>query len=269
VKYLYYFIPSNNPSGYTQQGGPASAAIAGQTGKMLQMQLLETNNNINAIKEGAEQPFFLASDFLNNYTTASGSVSSGDGPKKPAPSQPKGPVSSGSKANSFQFRAVSSTYYQLDFGAQGGTRGGSINLGTGISAFDLAVGVYSEYGHNHKTYKTTKGIEKPIYNLNGGVRSARAAQFARASNFVRGVAVVGSLVSTTYSGYKVYDQIQTGGLQNVNGWDATDTGVGMLGLGATGAVYFGLMSNPIGWTIGTGVLIYSGSRLAYDLYNEP
>ena len=60
-----------------------------------------------------------------------------------------------------------------------------------------------------------------------------------------------------------------GYLQNVNGWDATDAGVGILGLGATGAVYLGLISNPIGWGIGAGVLIYSGSRLAYDLYNKP
>ena len=150
-------------------------------------------------------------------------------------------------------------------GAQGGG-GGDGGLGTWLSGFNLAAGVYSQYGHNHTTYKTTKGIEKNIYKANGQVRSARAAGFARASNLVKGVDFFGSAVSTTYSGYKVYNQIQTGGLQNVNGWDATDAGVGLLGIGATGAVYFGLISNPVGWAIGTGVLIYGGARFAYDIY---
>jgi hypothetical protein len=149
---------------------------------------------------------------------------------------------------------------------QGG--GGGSGLGTWLSGFDFAAGVYSEYVHNHTTYTTTKGIEKNIIKANGQIRSARAARFARASNLVRGVAVVGSVLSTGYSTLQVYNQWDAGGIKNVNGWDATDAGVGMLGLGATGAVYLGLMSNPVGWGIGVGVLIYSGSRLAYDLNNE-
>ena len=147
--------------------------------------------------------------------------------------------------------------------------GGSSNLGTVLSAFDFAAGVYSEYGHNHTTYTTTKGIEKNIFKANGQIRSARAAGFARASNLVRGVAFVGSVVSTAYSGYQVYDQIQSGGLQNVNGWNATDFGVGALGVTATTLVTFGLTSNPIGWgIIGTGALIYGGVRLGYGLYDD-
>jgi hypothetical protein len=147
--------------------------------------------------------------------------------------------------------------------------GGGSNLGTGLSSFDFAAGVYSEYGHNHTTYTTTKGIEKNIYKANGQIRSARAAGFARASNLVRGVAVVGSVLSTGYSTLQVYDQWDAGGIQNVNGWDATDAGVGMFGLGATGLTYIGMISNPVGLAIGAGVLIYSGTRLAYDLYNKP
>jgi len=143
------------------------------------------------------------------------------------------------------------------------------NVGTGLSSFDFALGAYSQFGYNHTTYTTTKGIEKNIYKPNGEIRSARAAGVARASNVVRGVAVVGSVLSTGYSTLKVYDQWDAGGIQNVNGWDATDAGVGMIGLGATGLAYFGMISNPVGWVIGAGVLIYSGSRLAYDLYNEP
>ncbi|MFN5628172.1 MAG: hypothetical protein ACK48W_02695 [Bacteroidota bacterium] len=70
--------------------------------------------------------------------------------------------------------------------------GGGSNVGNWLSGFDIAAGAYSEYGHNHTTYTTTKGIEKNIFKANGQIRSARAAGFARASNFVRGVAVVGS-----------------------------------------------------------------------------
>jgi hypothetical protein len=151
----------------------------------------------------------------------------------------------------------------------GAQDGGGYNLGTGLSAFDFAIADYSQYVHNHTTYTTTKGIIKNIFKANGEIRSARAARFANASRMVRGVAVIGSVLSTGYSTLQVYDQWDDGGIQNVNGWDATDAGVGLLGLGATGLAYFGLISNPVGWAIGAGVLIYSGSRLAYDLYNKP
>jgi hypothetical protein len=147
--------------------------------------------------------------------------------------------------------------------------GGGSNLGTELSVFDFAAGVYSEYGHNHTTYTATKGIEKNIYKANGQIRSARAAGFARASNLVRGMAIVGSVLSTGYSTYNVVNQYNAGGIQNVKGWDATDAGVGMIGLGATGLAYFGMISNPVGWAIGAGVLIYSGSRLVNDIYNKP
>ena len=62
--------------------------------------------------------------------------------------------------------------------AQGG--GGEGGLGNWLSGFDIAAGVYSEYGHNHSTYKTTKGIEKNIYKDSGKIRSVRAAGFADA-----------------------------------------------------------------------------------------
>jgi hypothetical protein len=156
--------------------------------------------------------------------------------------------------------------FQNGSGKSGGGDGG---LGNWLSGFDLAVGVYSQYGHNHTTYKTTKGIEKNIYKGNGQIRSARAAGFARASNFIKGVAVVGSIASTAYSGYKVANQFNNGGIQNVNGWDATDAGVGTLGLVATGVVTFGLTSNPVGWGIlATGAMIYSGVRFVYGIYDD-
>ena len=39
-----------------------------------------------------------------------------------------------------------------------------------------------------------------------------------------------------------------------------------IGLVATGAAYFGLISNPVGWAVAVGTLVYSGGRLAYDLH---
>jgi RHS repeat-associated protein len=138
-------------------------------------------------------------------------------------------------------------------------------LGAGFSVFDIVSNVYSDYGHNHMTYTTLQGVEKNIYKPNGQVRSANAAKFAKASNVIRGTAVIGSVLSTGYSTYNVVNQYNSGGIQNVNGWDATDAGVGLVGLSATGLAYFGLISNPVGWAIGTGALIYGGARLTYDL----
>jgi len=186
VKYLYYFIPPTNPSGYTQQGGPASAAIAGQMGKMLQMQLLETNNNINAIKEGAEQPFFLANGILYISTTGGATFTYGNR----APSYDgylrEVVVSgsrSGSNSNRFQFKSVSNANYQLDFGGRGGGSYTDISnpkVYPGISIYETnqisggvtipGVGIFvdnrndkallqHEYGHylNYQYWKLTWG----------------------------------------------------------------------------------------------------------------
>jgi len=84
----------------------------------------------------------------------------------------------------------------------------------------------------------------------------------------KGAGVIGSVITTGYSVNKVFDQAQTGGLNEVfNNRDIYDATVGGIGLAATGAVYFGLMSNPVGWAIGAGVLIYGTGTLIYDHYN--
>ena len=60
----------------------------------------------------------------------------------------------------------------------------------------------------------------------------------------KGAGVIGSVITTGYSVNKVFDQVQTGGLNEVfNNRDIYDATVGGIGLAATGAVYFGLMSN--------------------------
>jgi len=124
---LYSYVLNNplkytDPSGYTQQGGPASAAKAGQTGKMLQMQLLETNNNINAIKEGAEPPFFLANGLVF-LPAVGGSVFTYGMPNIRYNGYLREVflygARSGSNSNGFQFKSVSNANYQLDFGGSG------------------------------------------------------------------------------------------------------------------------------------------------------
>jgi RHS repeat-associated protein len=77
--------------------------------------------------------------------------------------------------------------------------------------------------------------------------------------------VVGTAVSTGYSIYKVSQQIQSGGVGNAfRHRDILDAGVGSVGLGATALVAFGMISNPVGWGIGIGVLAYGAGTLIYD-----
>ena len=78
-----------------------------------------------------------------------------------------------------------------------------------------------------------------------------------------------SVVSTGYSGYKVYEQYNKGGANEVfKHGDVWDAGFGAVGLGATGLAAFGIISNPVGWGIGKGVLIYGGVTLIYDAVNN-
>ncbi len=77
------------------------------------------------------------------------------------------------------------------------------------------------------------------------------------------------LVTTGYSVGKVINEHNLGGWSEVaKHRDVYDAGVGAIGLGATGLAYFGLISNPVGWTIGAGVLIYGGATMIYDAVQE-
>lgn len=77
--------------------------------------------------------------------------------------------------------------------------------------------------------------------------------------------VAGSIVTTGYSASKVYDQAESGGVNEIlKHRDILDAGVGGVGLGAVGLAYFGIISNPVGWGIGAGILIYGGVTLVYD-----
>jgi hypothetical protein len=160
-----------------------------------------------------------------------------------------------------------SNYWREWLGQQS-SGGGDNGLGLGLSFASFGTGVYADYLHNHKTYTTTGGQTRSIYKANGAYRSARAAQFGQMSKFVKGLGVAGAVVSTGYSGYKVVNQYQAGGVGNINPLDATDVGVGVIGIGSTILTGVGLISNPIGWGIGIGVTLYFGGRLVYDLIND-
>ena len=87
--------------------------------------------------------------------------------------------------------------------------------------------------------------------------------------YVKAAGVVGSIASTGYSGLKVYNQYDEGGFDEVlEHRDFVDAGVGVIGLGTTGLVALGLVSNTVGWAIGIGILAYGDATLVYDAYNE-
>ena len=92
---------------------------------------------------------------------------------------------------------------------------------------------------------------------------------AKYMKFSKGLGVIGPAVTTGISAINVFNQAKVGGLKEMfNHRDILDAGVGVLGLGATGLAVVGLISNPVGWGIGIGVLVYGAGTLIYDAYND-
>jgi hypothetical protein len=86
----------------------------------------------------------------------------------------------------------------------------------------------------------------------------------------KGLGVIGSVITTGYSMAEVSSQYAEGGLHNVLAHrDVVDAGVGKIGLTATAFAALGFISNPIGWGIGAGVLIYGGATMIYDAAKQP
>jgi hypothetical protein len=105
-----------------------------------------------------------------------------------------------------------------------------------------------------------------IWNVNNTsvIRSYGAAG-AKYLKLSKGLGVAGSVVTTLYSGSKVLDQITTpGGINNVKTRDVFDTVIGAAGVGA----FFFMSSNPIGWGVGAGVLLYGAGTMIHDIYQE-
>ena len=110
----------------------------------------------------------------------------------------------------------------------------------------------------------TRGAK--IYNVNTtSIIRTYGASGAKYLKYSKALGVAGSVVSTGYSGYIVYEQYNKGGANEVfQHRDVWDAGVGTVGLGATGLAAFGIITNPVGWTIGIGALVYGGVTLIYD-----
>jgi hypothetical protein len=84
----------------------------------------------------------------------------------------------------------------------------------------------------------------------------------------KNLGVAASIVTTAYSTAKVYGQYEKGGVNEIfSHRDILDGSVGLIGLGTTGLVALGLISNPVGWAIGIGVLAYGTGTMIYDLAN--
>lgn len=86
----------------------------------------------------------------------------------------------------------------------------------------------------------------------------------KAVNFLKVAGPAATVAGLGFSGYK----LATG---QGNGWDKADLAVNGVGLGMTILGSFGataaLVSNPVGWAIGAGILIYNGYRI-YQSFTE-
>jgi hypothetical protein len=92
---------------------------------------------------------------------------------------------------------------------------------------------------------------------------------AKYFKYTKSLGVIGSIATTGYSVGQTINQYNSGGLSEVfSHRDILDAGVGGVGLGASALAAAGLISNPIGWGIGIGVLLYGGVTLIYDAVTE-
>ncbi|MFA9289803.1 MAG: hypothetical protein ACEQSF_01065 [Solirubrobacteraceae bacterium] len=83
--------------------------------------------------------------------------------------------------------------------------------------------------------------------------------------FYKGLGIAGSAFTTGYSTGEAIGQYNSGGLSNVfTHRDYFDATIGTIGLAAIPLTHFGLLSNPVGWGIGTGVLLYGVSTTVWD-----
>jgi hypothetical protein len=96
-----------------------------------------------------------------------------------------------------------------------------------------------------------------------------AGQAGTLGKVFKGAGIVGTVITTGYSTYKVINQFNHGGVQEVvHHRDVLDAAVGATGLVSTGLATLGIISNPVGWGIGIGVLAYGVGTLIWDAVHE-
>ncbi len=137
-----------------------------------------------------------------------------------------------------------------------------VNVYPLLTPLDFGIGFYSNYLHDHLTYRSTKGKRLSFQLTNGKYReTAQATKYRHISYGIRGLSTGVSIFSTGYSAYRLYEG--TG-----NTMDAADVSVGTFGLLTSAGVSLGIVSNPIGWGVGVGTSIYGGARFLGDLIGD-
>jgi RHS repeat-associated protein len=127
----------------------------------------------------------------------------------------------------------------------------------GLSRLLTTADIYNSLFYNHKTYITTKGNVANIINAKGKVNSARALNFYRLSNTLKGIGVASSIIMT----YQGVSNISTG---NAAGWDYVDVGAGVVGVGTGAASFWGIIIPGVGQS----VAVYGWFRLFFELGAE-
>lgn len=141
----------------------------------------------------------------------------------------------------------------------GGSGWGAAN--TTMGAFGLATG--AKHLMLEGGAALNRGMHISKVNNTSMIRTYGATG-AKYLKYSKGLGTFGSVVTTGYAGYKMYELFSDGGVSEVlQHRDILDFGVGIAGVGAAL-----MISNPIGWGIGIGVLIYGGATLIYDAINE-
>jgi len=135
---------------------------------------------------------------------------------------------------------------------------------------NTVLGIGTGLGSGMFGYTSKPAPFRYAQNVNGVTRSAPVLTRAHTLTSLRAAAnlsklnVITSVLSTGYTLGKINSDYQRGGWSNVYNWDIADATVGVGGLAASGAVYLGLISNPVGWGIGIGVSAYYGARFLYE-----
>jgi RHS repeat-associated protein len=150
--------------------------------------------------------------------------------------------------------------------------GGSLgNVNTALAALGTLNSIGINIAHDYVSYgfKSANGWQE-FGKLTSSQQAWRAASVLgeNGARILSGAKILGGVagvITTAYSGYKAYGEYESGGLNNVfSHRDVYDAGVGVIGTLAV----IGVFSNPVGWAIGAGVLVYGGATLIYDCYDK-
>ncbi len=133
-----------------------------------------------------------------------------------------------------------------------------------VGQLDQNYGVW-ESTYNHNYYVTTKGKLRPIPTKQP--ISKQAQKFINRSNSVRGNGFALGVTNTLLTSYQVYQQIDEGGVENVNVYDAANLTVGATGVVSNGITWAGYGSPAVSavsrFSMGAGFALQGAQTLAW------